>query len=124
MRIGSPRPSPELSVRTRAARPRRSAWSPAPDFDLLLRGGDQPFADRLFARSFPGAPHRFTFFPRRLCGGLFIESALLHFAKHAFALHLLLQHAKSLVDIVVADEDLQRRFLLLACGRLRSAERK
>ncbi len=33
----------------------------------------------------------------------------LHLAEHAVALHLFLQYFESLVDIVVADEDLQMR---------------
>jgi hypothetical protein len=36
-------------------------------------------------------------------------AAELHFAKNALPLHLLLQHLKRLVDIVVADEDLHER---------------
>ncbi len=38
--------------------------------------------------------------------------AELHLAEDAFALHLLLQHLESLVDIVVADENLHASFLL------------
>jgi hypothetical protein len=35
----------------------------------------------------------------------------LHLAEDAFALHLLLQHLESLVDIVVTDENLHLVFL-------------
>jgi len=39
-------------------------------------------------------------------------AAHLHFAEHALALHLLLQHFEGLIDIVVTDEDLHTAFLL------------
>jgi len=39
-------------------------------------------------------------------------AAQLHFAEHALALHLLLQHFEGLIDIVVTDEDLHAAFLL------------
>ncbi len=38
--------------------------------------------------------------------GLFIIASKLHFAEDAFTLHLLLQRAQRLIDIVVTDEDL------------------
>ena len=38
-------------------------------------------------------------------------AAQLHLAENALALHLLLQHLKGLVDIVVTDEDLHSAFL-------------
>ena len=41
-------------------------------------------------------------------GRLLVSSAGFHFPEDALALHLLLEHAKSLVDIVVANENLQR----------------
>src|SRR5262249_35241693 len=37
-----------------------------------------------------------------------IEAPPLHFAEHAFPLHFLLQDPKSLIDVVIADEDLHR----------------
>ncbi len=39
-------------------------------------------------------------------------AAKLHFAENALALHLLLERLEGLVDVVVADENLQRMFLL------------
>ena len=39
-------------------------------------------------------------------------AAELHLAEETFALHLLLQRPKGLVDIVVADENLHAEFLL------------
>jgi len=38
-------------------------------------------------------------------------AAQLHFAEDALALHLLLQNLKSLIDVVVADENLHALFL-------------
>ena len=40
--------------------------------------------------------------------GLFISLAQLHFAENAFALHLLLQRLQGLVDVIVADYDLNQ----------------
>ena len=39
-------------------------------------------------------------------------AAKLHFAENTLALHLLLQRLEGLIDVVVADENLQRMFLL------------
>src|SRR5512144_203997 len=119
--MGSPRSGSCLTEPARAAGPGRATGAASPRLEFLLRrSGNQPLADRLLARSLAGAPHRFTFFPRRLGRRLLVEAALLHLAKHAFALHLLLQDAKSLVDIVVADEDLQL-FIPSCCDGVPSA---
>src|SRR5690606_18999480 len=48
-------------------------------------------------------------FPRFLFRRLLIGAAALHLAEQPFALKLLLQHLKGLVDIVVAYENLQRK---------------
>jgi len=42
-----------------------------------------------------------------LFGRLLVKSSARHLAKNALALHLLLEHTERLIDIVVADEDLQ-----------------
>jgi len=62
------------------------------------------------ASELAGATNRFSFFPVRLFGRLLVKSSTLHLAKHAFALHFLLEHTERLIDIVVADEDLQETF--------------
>jgi hypothetical protein len=41
---------------------------------------------------------------------------LLHFPKHAFPLHFLLQDAKRLIDVIVADENLHSSLLLQLNG--------
>ena len=43
-----------------------------------------------------------------LLGGLLIGAAQLHLPEDAFTLHLLLEGLEGLVDVVVADDDLQR----------------
>jgi hypothetical protein len=50
-------------------------------------------------------------FPRGLRGPLLVEAPALHLAKHALPLHLLLQDPERLVDIVIANENLQCLFL-------------
>jgi len=45
------------------------------------------------------------------------KSPAFHLAKHTFALHLLLEHTERLIDLVVADEDLQKTFLSLVDSR-------
>jgi hypothetical protein len=48
-------------------------------------------------------------------------AAQFHFTENAFALHLLLERLKSLVDIVVANENLHEAILWLAAPALRAA---
>ena len=83
-----------------------SSRSPWPH--LLPAGrSDKPLALGLLASEFAGAADRFGLFPVGFFGWLLVESSALHLAKHAFALHFLLEHTERLIDIVVADEDLQ-----------------
>ena len=86
--------------------PGRSAWSHL----LPARRSDKPFALGLLASEFAGAADRLSLFPVRSFGWLLVKSPALHLAKHAFALHFLLEHTERLIDIVVADEDLQETF--------------
>jgi hypothetical protein len=69
----------------------RSAWQ-------------QAFALSALAGQLAGAADGFRLFAGALFRRLFIMSAHLHFAEDAFALHFLLQRAKRLVNIVVADK--------------------
>jgi len=86
-----------------------SSRSPWPH--LLPAGrSDKPLALGLLASEFAGAADRFGLFPVGFFGWLLVESSALHLAKHAFALHFLLEHTERLIDIVVADEDLQETF--------------
>src|SRR6476646_10933695 len=75
--------------------------------ELLLRGRrKQSFPDRLLPGELAGAANGLGLLARLSLRGLLIGAALLHFPEHAFALHLLLQDTKRLVDIVVANKDL------------------
>ncbi len=78
---------------------------------FFFGSGMQSFALRLLARELPRPADRLGLFAVFPLGGLFVRIALLHLAKHAFALHFLFQNAERLVDVVVADEDLQGDFL-------------
>jgi hypothetical protein len=53
-----------------------------------------------------GAAHGFRLLAGALLGRLFIMDVPLHFAERAFTLHLFLQGLERLIDIIVADEDL------------------
>src|ERR1043165_3829 len=74
---------------------------------LFLRIRNESLADRLLARQLPAAADRFGLFPVLPLGWLFVGLALLHLAKHAFALHFLFQDAERLADVVVANQNLQ-----------------
>src|SRR5262249_40809170 len=66
----------------------------------------QAFALQLLARELARTAHGFGLFAGLLLGGLFIVAAELHLAEDALALHLFLQRLESLVDIVIANENL------------------
>src|SRR5690242_11294538 len=78
---------------------------------LSPRGGDETLALRPLARELAHAAHRLGALPSRSLRRLLVESLTLHFAEHALALQLLFQDAESLVDVVVANQYLQRLFL-------------
>ena len=52
------------------------------------------------------AADRLGFFPRPPLRGLFVIAPQLHFSEHPFALHFLFQGSQSLIDIIIANEDL------------------
>src|SRR5204862_3828047 len=85
-------------------------------FVLLRRRCDQPVSDRLLARQLAPAAHRFGLLARCAIRRLLIETPPLHLAEYAFPLHLFLEDAKSLVDIVVADENVQIFYSGLDCS--------
>jgi hypothetical protein len=62
-------------------------------------------------RLLPGAADGIGLLADPLLRRLLISGTPLHLAKHALALHLLLQDAQRLFDIVVADENLHSDFL-------------
>jgi hypothetical protein len=66
--------------------------------------GEQAFALCTLAGKLANAADSFGLFARTLLGRLFVVVAHLHFAENAFALHLLLESAESLINIVVANQ--------------------
>ena len=69
--------------------------------------GDQAFALSLFPGSLARTSDGFRLLAGLALGRFFIRLAALHLTKNALALHLLLEHPESLIDIVVAYEYLQ-----------------
>jgi hypothetical protein len=67
------------------------------------------FALHALADKLARAANRFRLLAGALFGWLFVEFPPFHLAECAFALHFLLQRAKSLLDIIVADNDLNQR---------------
>src|SRR5580692_6150430 len=67
----------------------------------------KPFALHALALQLAIAAHRFGAFTGALLAGLLIGAAQLHLPEDAFTLHLLFQRLERLVDVVVADDDLQ-----------------
>lgn len=59
-----------------------------------------------FASQFPRAADGFTFAASLGLGRLFKSGAGFHFPEDAFALHLLFQRLQRLIDVVIADHDL------------------
>src|SRR5438445_111071 len=89
-----------------------------------LRRGDETLALGLLARELACTTHRLGLFPRRSFRRLFVKPSLLHFPENAFTLHLLLQNSESLVDVVVAYENLQRMFLSSVAHDVRPLPRR
>jgi hypothetical protein len=76
-----------------------------------LRRRDETFTLRLLARQLARAANGLASLPRGSLRRLFVEAPSLHLAENAFPLHLLLENAKRLVDVVVTNEYLQDLFL-------------
>lgn len=75
-------------------------------FRLLWRAYSK-FPVQLFQRHFARSPDAFGLFAGSLLGRLFIMLPKAHLSKHAFLLQLLLQKAQSLINIVIAHQNLQ-----------------
>jgi hypothetical protein len=67
----------------------------------------QAFALQLLACELAGPANGFSFFTRSFFGRLFEMAAEFHLAENALALQLFLERLESLVNIVVANENLQ-----------------
>lgn len=97
------RRAPKGSARRRAQCARRSSLNGA-------------FALQFLADQLARAAHRLRLLASAFFRRLFIKFPALHFAECAFALHLLFQRAKRLLDIIVADNDLNQGKSLLVNG--------
>src|SRR5215475_11841050 len=86
--------------------------------------GDQSVPDSLPARQLARSPHSLRLLSRHLVRWLLIEATAAHLPEHTFALHLLLQDAKRLLDVVVTNEYLHALLPRSATPleRLRSTE--
>jgi hypothetical protein len=103
-----------------AAYPRCSGGFTGRD-SFVLRSCNEPIPYGLLAGKLTSATCRLGPLPRRSLRWLLVKPAPLHFPKHTFTLHFLLQDAKSLIDIVVSDEHLQNALL---CVEDRSSARR
>jgi hypothetical protein len=72
----------------------------------LHRRGQEAFALELLALELAGAAHGLGLFASALLGRLLVVATKLHLTEDALALHLLLEGAERLIDIVVANENL------------------
>ena len=97
--------------RSEARRARRAASSSS-FWDCPRLHRQQTLPLQLFAGELTGTADGFRLLPYSPFGRFFVMAAELHFAEDALALHLLLQHPKGLVDIVVTYENLHAAFLL------------
>src|SRR5262249_1997763 len=68
---------------------------------------DQAFTLRALSGELARPADRLRLLARLLLGGFFVVAAELHLAENALALHLLFERLEGLIDIVVADENLQ-----------------
>ena len=76
-----------------------------------LRSRQQAFTLGALASQLAGATDSFSLLTGTLFRGLFEVHVTLHFTEAAFALHLLLQGFQRLIDIVVANENLNQGYL-------------
>ena len=92
---------------------------------------EQAFALCPLAGQLARPPDRFGFLPGFLLGRLLEIGPRLHFAEQALALHLLFQRAQRLLDIIVANGDLNNGQLSIVlyrraapCGNLVPTDRE
>ncbi len=71
-------------------------------------------AFRALAFKLAGAAHGGGLLTGAALGRLLVEAAQLHFPENTLALHLLLEHAHGLIDVVIVYDDLQRLIRLFA----------
>jgi hypothetical protein len=73
----------------------------------------QAFALQLLAGELAGPANRLGLLARLLFRRLFVMTAKLHLAENALALHLFLERLESLIDVIIANENLHPSFLLI-----------
>src|SRR5262249_40811980 len=91
-------------IRRRSGRNIKDA--PSLEFGTRTSRASEAFAFHPLAGQLARPADRLRLLPRLALGGLLVAAAELHFAEQALALHLLLERLQGLVDIVVADDDL------------------
>src|SRR3974390_1680470 len=89
---------------------------------LLARVGNEPLTLCLLTRELARAPDRLGLFPVFALRWFFIRAPLLHFTKYAFALHFLLQDTEGLINVVIADKNLQWESSFLKASALCQSE--
>src|SRR5690606_2893961 len=87
-----------------AVNPRKGRNLDAASASRRTSAADETLALGALARQLAGAANGLGLLAGALLGRLLIMSAHLHLAENAFALHLFLERAKRLVNIVVTDE--------------------
>jgi hypothetical protein len=100
---------PKLSLNSKRLESNSPGFPGAAGFKPL----DPAFALHFLADQLARAANGFRLLAGLFLGGLFVKLAPLHFAERAFALHLFLKSAERLLDIVVADYDLNQGNTLL-----------
>ena len=73
---------------------------------IVLDFGQEAFTLGALASEFPRTADGFSFLARFPFGRLFEMIAALHLPEETFALHLLLERFQRLIDVVIADHDL------------------
>lgn len=81
-------------------------WSAKPPAQILLAAAEETFALGALTGQLACAADGFSLFARLLLGGLFKVVAAFHLAEETFTLHLFLKRFQCLIDIVVANDDL------------------
>jgi hypothetical protein len=101
-------PGPRSAPRRNAANSERSGLRRPTGRSVPARGhGDQTFALGQFPGGLARASDGFCLLAGLALRRFFIRLAALHLTKNALALHLLFEDPESLIDIVVANDDLQ-----------------